>query len=88
MRLYIAAFVILSLTAAARGQTSGEINLSTLLTEMVDREQITRFPENGYCCLQASSYNRESVSPHQPGSLADSDGNGYIRTEIKHGQKE
>ncbi|HSO86294.1 MAG TPA: hypothetical protein VLQ91_07075, partial [Draconibacterium sp.] len=57
-----------------------EINLTTLLNEMVDRDLITRFPQNGYQCLQASSYNRESVSPDKPGWFADSDGIGFIRT--------
>lgn len=88
MRQCIAALAVLFLTFAAFGQASGEVNLSTLLTEMVDREQITRFPENGYRCLQASSYNRESVSPSQPGWFADSDGIGYVRTEVNNGKKE
>lgn len=65
-----------------------KINLTTLLREMVNREQITRFPESGYKCLQASSYNRESVSPDKPGWFADSDGIGFIRTEENKGQKE
>ena len=65
-----------------------EINLTTLLNEMVDRDQITRFPQNGYQCLQASSYNRESVSPDKPGWFADSDGIGFIRTEINNGKEE
>jgi len=65
-----------------------EINLTTLLKEMVNREQLTRFPENGYQSLQASSYNRRSVSPEKPGWFADSDGTGFIRTEMKNGQKE
>ncbi len=69
-------------------QPKNEVNLTTLLNEMVDREQITRFPESGYQCLQASSYNRESVSPDEPGWFADSDGIGFIRTEENNGQKE
>ncbi|MCT4589549.1 MAG: DUF2961 domain-containing protein [Carboxylicivirga sp.] len=69
-------------------KTSDEINLSTLLNEMVDRDQITYFPETNYRCLQASSYNRESVSLDQPGWFADSDGIGFIRIEEKNGQNE
>ena len=65
-----------------------EISISTLLNEMVDREQLICFPENGFKCLQASSYNRESVSPDKPGWFADSDGIGYIRIEENKGQKE
>ncbi len=65
-----------------------EINLTTLLNEMADREQLANFPEPGYRCLQASSYNRESVSPGKPGWFADSDGTGFIRTEINDGREE
>ncbi len=64
------------------------ISLETLLKEMTDREQITLFPETGYRTLQASSFNRESVSPDQPGWFADSDGIGFIRTEENNGQTE
>jgi hypothetical protein len=69
------------------GQKS-EINLTSLLNEMVNRYQITRFPESGYKCLQSSSYNRESVSPDKPGWFADSDGIGFIRTEVNNGVEE
>ena len=65
-----------------------EINLTTLLKEMINREQLTRFPDNSYQSLQASSYNRRSVSPEKPGWFADSDGTGFIRTEMNNGQKE
>jgi hypothetical protein len=65
-----------------------EINLTTLLKEMADREQLANFPEPGYRCLQASSYNRESVSSGKPGWFADSDGTGFIRTEINNGREE
>ncbi len=80
--------IILTASLFSSCRESKEINLSTLLNEMVDREQITRFPESGYQCLQASSYNRESVSPDKPGWFADSDGIGYIRIEENNGQKE
>jgi hypothetical protein len=85
---HIVIAVLFLVTASLSASPPKEVNLSTLLQEMVDREQITRFPENGYRCLQASSYNRESVSPDKPGWFADSDGIGYIRTEINNGQTE
>lgn len=65
-----------------------EVDLTTLLYEMADRDNITRFPRNGYKTLQASSYNRESVSPDEPGWFADSDGIGFIRTELVDGNTE
>ncbi|NQV31768.1 MAG: DUF2961 domain-containing protein, partial [Phycisphaeraceae bacterium] len=67
---------------------SQQINLSTLLNEIVDREQIASFPEPLYQCKQASSYNRESVSPDSPGWFADSDGIGFVRVEENNGKKE
>ena len=70
---------------AAQGS---EINISTLLEEMIDREAITRFPLNGYQSKQASSYNRESVSPDLPGWFADSDGVSFVRIEETNGKKE
>jgi len=80
-------FIFLLLFVIACKQNK-EITISTLLKEMVDREQITYFPESNYRCLQASSYNRESVSPDKPGWFADSDGIGFIRTEENNGQTE
>ena len=65
-----------------------QINLSTLLNEIVNREQIASLPAPEYRCQQASSYNRASVSPDLPGWFADSDGIGFIRVEENHGRKE
>ncbi len=87
MRINYTLLFLLFLASSVYGQKN-EINLTSLLNEMVDRDQITRFPENGYKCLQASSYNRESVSPDKPGWFADSDGLGFIRTEINNGVEE
>lgn len=58
------------------------ITFQYLLREMVDRKRLTEFPMDvPYRTLQASSYNRTSVSPEQPGWFADSDGVFCIRTE-------
>ncbi len=65
-----------------------EINLATLLNEMVNRDQLANFPKSDYKCLQSSSYNRESVSPDKPGWFADGDGIGFIRTEVNNGREE
>ena len=89
MKLYSYPRVLLVLLLATACQPkSQEIHLTTLLNEMVDREEITRFPENSYRCLQSGSYNRESVSPDKPGWFADSDGIGFIRIEESNGKKE
>lgn len=57
---------------ALSGEISAQkITMQSLLREMVDREKITEFPtELPYRTLQASSYNRASVSPDQPGWFA------------------
>lgn len=67
-----------------------EVTMQSLLREMVNREGITEFPtEISYKVLQASSYNRASVSPDQPGWFADADGVSCIRTEKnKEGETE
>ncbi len=83
--VFILTTTISTIPVFAQNET---INLTSLLNEMVDRDKITRFPESDYKCLQASSYNRESVSPDKPGWFADSDGIGFIRTEENKGQKE
>lgn len=61
---------------------SQEISMQSLLRDLVNREQLTEFPKNPFYCLQASSYNRASISPDQPGWFADSDGVHCIRTEV------
>jgi len=55
---------------------------------MSDRESTASWPDPEYRQMQASSYNRESVSPDKPGWFADSDGVFCIRTEENNGQKE
>ncbi len=64
------------------------VSIQSVLNEMINRDQIARFPSSNYRCLQASSYNRESVSPSLPGWFADSDGIGCIRTEEINGKTE
>lgn len=78
---------ILAVTSSVAAQTS-EVTMESLLYEIIDREGLARFPLMDYQCLQASSYNRESVSPNLPGWFADSDGVGFIRTEEINGKTE
>lgn len=56
-----------------------EVNLSSLLQEMSSRTALASFPD--YHSLQASSYNRASVSRDNAEWFADSDGTGFIRKE-------
>ncbi|MBI5705379.1 MAG: DUF2961 domain-containing protein [Armatimonadetes bacterium] len=80
--------VYLAAAASLRLFTSLPITFSGLLAEMTDPASLARWPEPTYQCLQASSYNRESVKRDAPGWFADSDGTGFIRTEVIGGRQE
>lgn len=72
--------LLLMLLAGKAG--AQEVSMQSLLREMVDRESLAEFRDEApYRTLQASSYNRASVAPDQPGWFADSDGVSCIRTE-------
>lgn len=79
-RFYL--IIIAALTGLYSIQAQEQVSMRSLLREMVDRKQLVEYPEsNPYKAMQASSYNRASVSPDQPGWFADSDGVFCIRTE-------
>ena len=90
--LLVTAYVVLfSLTAGAQEPVS----IESLLTEMVDRESLARFPETNFRLKQHSSYNRASVSPDdKAGWFANGDFNkgakakNFIRVEENNGRKE
>ncbi|MEG1544444.1 MAG: hypothetical protein RR382_07985 [Tannerellaceae bacterium] len=80
---------ICSLSLLQGKATNGHwITFQSLLQEMTNRDVLAQYPTISYKALQASSYNRESVSPSQPGWFADSDGVSCLRTETINGQKE
>lgn len=67
----------------------GEVTFSTLLHEMTDRSVVTQWPKHAYQSLQASSYNRASVTPDDPkGWFANGDCGFFIRTEKNQGREE
>lgn len=75
-------FVIAALINLCSIHAQEQVSMQSLLREMVDRKQLVEYPESiPYKAMQASSYNRASVSPDQPGWFADSDGVFCIRTE-------
>ncbi len=84
-RIFSAVVFILLFATAGNAQT---VNLGSLLREMTDPTAMARFPASEYQSLQASSYNRASVSPDQPDWFADSDGVSWIREEQKDGKTE
>lgn len=75
-------FVIAALINLCSIHAQEQVSMQSLLREIVDRKQLVEYPESiPYKAMQASSYNRASVSPDQPGWFADSDGVFCIRTE-------
>ena len=64
------------------------ITIETLLLEMLDRDNLARFPHPAYTCAQFSSYDRNTVAPDQPGWFANSDRSEFIRTETNEGRRE
>lgn len=67
---------------------SQNIDLSSLLREMVDRENIARYPDPYYTTRQFSSYDRNSTEPGDSTWFANWDRSQFIRTEINNGRKE
>jgi hypothetical protein len=69
--------------------TAQTVSFSSLLDEMIDRDVLPRFPEPAYTCSQASSYDRGSVAPDQPGWFANMDRSYFERVdEHPDGRKE
>src|SRR5690606_26564613 len=70
-------------------QADKVITIESLLREMVDRETLARFPQPAYTCRQASSYDRDAVSPDDPKTwFANWDRSQFVRIEEKDGRKE
>jgi hypothetical protein len=91
--MFISVIVGLSVAvviAAAAGRAAERtISFESLLDEMVDRNAAARFPDPAYTCRQASSYDRASVSPDDPGSwMANNDRSFFIRSERNDGREE
>ena len=84
--------VFIALTSCSK---SNEINISSLLKEMTDRDAVTNFPQMDFRLKQSSSYNRASLSPqdslgwfnNKDFNSNDKDRN-FIRIEENNGKKE
>jgi hypothetical protein len=74
--------IVLILTAlwigpgSARERANEIITMESLFREMIDLENLTRFPEPAYRTVQFSSFDRRSSLPGGPGWFANSDGFG------------
>lgn len=80
----IAGLMLLSVSA----RVGAEITLESLLREMTSHEVIARWPQPEFTCHQASSYDRQTVSPDKPGWFANNDHTQFVRTEINGGRRE
>ena len=59
--------------------TASPITTASLLDEMVSYDVVTGYPAVNYRAAQVSSYDRRTVSPHEPGWFANDDGAGFER---------
>ncbi|UCF17734.1 MAG: hypothetical protein JSW59_09775, partial [Phycisphaerales bacterium] len=71
-----------------RAGSADSVSFGSLLDEMVNRDLLARSPDPFYTCHQASSYERTSVSPNQPGWFANRDWSHFIRAERNEGRTE
>ena len=83
------------LTLNIQAKQEAVVSIESLLTEMVDRDSVARYPENDFRLKQHSSYNRSSKTPDEPkGWFTNKDYNSkpgdtnFIRTEENNGRKE
>lgn len=86
-RLSLAVAAMVLLTVPVSG--AEKITLESLLKEMTSRETLARFPSPSYECKQASSYDRDSVSPDDHNAwMANGDRSQFVRIEERNGKKE
>ena len=80
--------IVCTATLMTVPQVRGEVSTESLLKEMVNFDSVTRWPQPEFTCKQASSYDRASKSPDQPGWFANDDQNQFIRDEQFQGRTE
>ena len=83
-------FQSLEICRAAEPASASNPVISTvsLLAEMTDADNLARFPEQPYKCVEESSYDRKSISPDKPGWFANHDTSEFIRKETVNGHDE
>ena len=88
-RCFCAILTMFSLAVLSVGTLSAaDVTLESLLKDMTNPAVIAEFPDPYYTCKQASSYDRRSVSPDEPGWYANGDTAQFIREETNSGRKE
>ncbi|MEE4215090.1 MAG: glycoside hydrolase family 172 protein [Bacteroidales bacterium] len=64
------------------------VTFHSLMTEMTDRQELSKYPETPYKLKQFSSYDRRSVAPGEEGWFANADYTQFIREEENEGRRE
>jgi len=64
------------------------ITFATLLQDMLDRTKLAEYPEPGYACKQASSYDRRAKKPGTPEWFSNADFSNFLGCEETDGRKE
>ncbi|HUZ60050.1 MAG TPA: glycoside hydrolase family 172 protein [Hanamia sp.] len=70
------------------GKTAKLIDFNFLLKEMVNREDLAKYPREAWTLHHASSYDRRSIAKNKPGWFANKDWDNYIRKETRNGHNE
>ena len=95
LRILLGACLAFTVVANDAIWAAEPVTIESLLTEMLDRDAVARFPESDFRLKQHSSYNRASKTPDEPKgwftnhdyNSKDTDRN-FIRIEENNGQKE
>ncbi len=69
-------------------QNNQPITLESLLQEMMDRKEITYFPNPSYTQKQFSSYDQRSIDPDSTDWFANRDCSNFIRVDENEGRRE
>lgn len=64
------------------------VSLKTLLLEMIDRENLAKYPQPSFSTKQFSSYSRESKEKDGKGWFANDDWSMFLRVDNKQGREE
>ena len=80
--------IVAGLTLSTGLSAQKTVTIESLLKEMVDRNEIAKFPDPAFTNKQFSSYDRETVGKNMPGWFANSDRSMFIRVEKANGRTE
>ena len=82
------ALALVGVLAAGMAFAAPDVTMKSLLQEMADREQITRFPDPSYTLRLHSSYDRGTYAKDMPSWFANGDASQFVRVEQNEGRRE